>query len=239
MPFWEGQASLNVLQWILRTTVIFLWLLFITKLMGQREIGALNIFDFVVSITIGSVAAAPLATPNDDLLGPLVSVGTLGALNIIIAYLALKNAKLRRIVQDEPIILLQNGRILENTMRSTRFNLDDLLSEMRKKNIPSLADVEFAILEPSGTISIIAKSQARPLTPQDLQIPTQYEGMPTVLIEDGNIIEDNLQKNNLTKAWLFEQLRNLGITDENEVFAAILDTQGRFYVSKKDQTNKQ
>lgn len=139
MPFWEGQTSLSVLQWIFRTTVIFLWLLFVTKLMGQREIGALNIFDFVVSITIGSVAAAPLATPNDDMLGPLVSIGTLGALYIIIAYLMLKNAKLRRIVQDEPIILLQNGRILEDTMRSTRFNLDDLLSDQYYPQISSPA----------------------------------------------------------------------------------------------------
>ena len=238
MPFWESQVNLSVLQWIVRAIVIYLWLHFVTKLMGQREIGSLNVFDFIVSITIGSIAAAPLASSTDDVIGPFVSIGTLGALNVLIAYLALKNAKFRRVVQDEPIVLVQNGQILEDTMRSTRFNLDDLLTEIRKNNIPNLADVEFAILESNGRVSVIPKSQARPVTPRDLQIPTPYEGMPTILIEDGNIIEDNLQKNQLNKRWLLDQLQNLGIRSENEVFAAILDTQGHFYVSKKNQSKE-
>jgi len=238
LPFWESQANLNVLQWIIRAIVIYLWLHFVTKIMGQREIGTLNVFDFIVAITIGSVAAAPLASSTDDLLGPFVSIGTLGALNLLIAYLALKNSKFRRVVQDEPIILVQNGRILEDIMRSTRFNLDDLLTEIRKNNIPNLSDVEFAILESNGRVSVIPKSQARPITPRDLQIPTPYEGMPTVLIEDSNIIEDNLQKNQLNKNWLLEQLQDLGIRSENEVFAALLDTQGRLYVSKKNHTKE-
>jgi len=238
LPFWESQANLNVLQWIIRAIVIYLWLLFVTKLMGQREIGSLNVFDFIVAIIIGSIAAAPLASSTDDLIGPFVNIGTLGALNILIAYLALKYSKFRRVVQDEPIILVQNGQILEDTMRSTRFNLDDLLTEIRKKNIPNLADVEFAILESNGRVSVIPKSQARPITPKDLQISTQYEGMPTVLIEDGNIIEDNLHKNQLNKRWLLGQLQNLGFRSENEVFAAILDTQGHLFVSKKNQTKE-
>ncbi len=238
MPFWESQANLSVLQWIIRAVVIYLWLHFVTKLMGQREIGSLNVFDFIVVITIGSIAAAPLASSTDDVIGPFVSIGTLGVLNILIAYLSLKNAKFRRVVQDEPIVLVQNGQILEDTMRSTRFNLDDLLTEIRKNNIPNLADVEFAILESNGRVSVIPKSQARPVTPQDLQLPTPYEGMPSVLIEDGNIIEDNLRENQLSKNWLLEQLQNLGIRSEKEVFAALLDTQGRLYVSKKNQTNE-
>ncbi len=238
MPFWESQANLHVLQWIIRAIVIYLWLLFVTKLMGQREIGSLNVFDFIVAITIGSIAAAPLASSTDDLIGPFVNIGTFGALNILTAYLSMKYSKFRRIVQDEPIILVQNGHILEDTMGSTRFNLDDLLSEIRKYNIPNLADVEFAILESNGRVSVIPKSQARPITPRDLQIPTPYEGMPTVLIEDGNIIEDNLQKNQLNKRWLLDQLQNLGIRSENEVFAAILDTQGHFYVSKRNQSKE-
>lgn len=238
MPFWESQANLSVLQWIIRAVVIYLWLHFVTKLMGQREIGSLNVFDFIVVITIGSIAAAPLASSTDDVIGPFVSIGTLGVLNILIAYLSLKNAKFRRVVQDEPIVLVQNGQILEDTMRSTRFNLDDLLTEIRKNNIPNLADVEFAILESNGRVSVIPKSQARPVTPQDLQLPTPYEGMPSVLIEDGNIIEDNLRENQLSKNWLLEQLQNLGIRSEKEVFAALLDTQCRLYVSKKNQTNE-
>ena len=235
MPFWESQANLVALQWMMRAIIIFLWLLLITKLMGQREIGSLSMFDFVIAIVIGSVAAAPLASPSDDLLGPLISIGTLGALDIFIAFIALKNAKIRRIVQEEPLVIVQNGKILEDTMRSARFNLDDLLTELRLNSIPDISDVEFAILESNGRLSIIPKSQARPVTPKDFQITTPYEGLPTVLIEDGNVIEDNLRENQLSRSWLIEQLNKLDIQSENDVFAAILNTQGQLYVSKKNK----
>jgi len=235
MPFWESQANLVALQWMMRAIIIFLWLLLITKLMGQREIGSLSMFDFVIAIVIGSVAAAPLASSSDDLLGPLISIGTLGALDIVIAFIALKNAKIRRIVQEEPLVIVQNGKILEDTMRSARFNLDDLLTELRLNNIPDISDVEFAILESNGRLSIIPKSQARPLTPKDLQITTLYEGLPTVLIEDGNVIEDNLKENQLSRSWLLEQLNKLDIQSETNVLAAILNTQGQLYVSKKNK----
>ncbi len=239
MPFWESQAELTVVQWVLRAVVVMLWLLLVTRLMGQREIGRLTAFDFIIAITIGSVAAAPLASSTDDLLGPIISIAALGTIDIILAHIALKNAKLRRLVQDEPIVLVQNGQILEDTMRKSRFNLDDLLTELRLNNYPYLSDIEFAILESNGSLSIIPKSQSRAVTPEDLQIPTKYEGMPTVLIEDGNIIEDNLRENHLDKTWLLGELTKFGISDSNEIFAATLDTRGRLYVSIKNQSNKQ
>jgi len=234
MPFWESQENLTIIQWVIRSVVIFFWLLLLTKLMGQREIGSLTLFDFIVAITIGSIAAAPLANSRDDLIGPFIGIGVLGALDIIIAFLALKNSKFRRIVQDEPIVLIKNGQILKNTLSKTRYNIDDLMTELRLNNYPNFSDIEFAILESNGRLSIIPKSQARPVTPEDLQIPTQYEGMPTVIIEDGNILEDNLRENNLSKEWLYSKLQEMGIQNENEILTATLDTRGRLYSCKKN-----
>lgn len=216
---------------------MFLWLFVITKLMGQREMAQLNLFDFIVSITIGGLVSGPLFNPRAGLKGALINVGLLGTLDIVLAYLSLKNPKFRRIVQEEPIVLVQNGKILEDMMGKTRFNLDDLLAELRLKNIPNISDVEFAILESNGKLSIIPKSQARPLTPRDLRLSTEYEGMPTVLIEDGNIVEDNLRDNHLTKEWLYHELKAQGINDVTNVMAAILDTKGTLFVSRKKSDN--
>lgn len=216
---------------------MFLWLFVITKLMGQREMAQLNLFDFIVSITIGGLVSGPLFNPRAGLKGALINVGLLGTLDIVLAYLSLKNPKFRRIVQEEPIVLVQNGKILEDMMGKTRFNLDDLLAELRLKNIPNISDVEFAILESNGKLSIIPKSQARPLTPRDLRLSTEYEGMPTVLIEDGNIVEDNLRDNHLTKEWLSHELKAQGINDVTNVMAAILDTKGTLFVSRKKSDN--
>lgn len=173
MPFWEGQASLTILQWVLRAVTVIAWLWLVTKLTGQREIARLNCFDFVVAIAVGSIAAQPLATPRADLLGPIVSIGVLGLAHIALAYLALKSAGFRRIAQEEPLVLVQNGKILDEMMKKARFSLDDLLAELRLKNVAHLRDVAFAILEPNGQLSVILKSQTRPVTPQDLKVPPQ------------------------------------------------------------------
>lgn len=235
MPFWESQASLTFFQWVARAAVMFLWLLLIARLMGQRSIGQLHIFDFLVAVVIAGTTAGALNSSTNALIGVLATTVTLALLHILISYLALKNARFRRIVQDEPLVIVQNGQLMEDTLRQARFNLDDLLLELRQKNIPNLHDVEFAILESGGKISVIPKSQARPLQPRDLRIPTKYEGMPVMLIEDGNIIDDNLVRNGLDNAWLINQLQNYGIDDPKNVLVALLDTNGRLFVGKKGQ----
>jgi uncharacterized membrane protein YcaP (DUF421 family) len=96
-----------------------------------------------------------------------------------------------------------------------------------------LADTEFAVLEPNGKISVIPKSQARAVKPKDLNINTKYEGYPVMIIEDGNILEDNLKENSLDKEWLYEELKKHDLDNEQNVLAAMLDTQGRFFISKK------
>ena len=234
MPFWESQQSLTYIEWILRATVAFFWLLLVTKLIGQREIGRLTLFDFIVAITIGSVLAASLSSSTSSLTNALLTISVIGILDIVLAFTSLKYSKFRRLVQEEPIVLIKDGQILKDTLRKTRITLDDLLMELRQKNFPNLSDIEFAILEQNGKVSVIPKSQARPVRPQDLKLPTQYEGLPSILIEDGNIVEDNLNENNLSKEWLLNKLKELGIENEKSVFTAMLDTTGRFYVSGKN-----
>jgi len=235
MSFWVSQESLTVIQWILRAVVMFFWLFITTRLMGQREIGRLNVFDFIISLTVGGTAAGVLNNSRNNVTGALVSIGAFAALNILFAYLALKNAKVRRILQDEPLVLIQKGRIIEGMLRKARFNLDDLLLGLRLKGIPNLHDVEFAILESNGQLSVIPKSQARAVKPADLGIETYYEGMPSLLIEDGNIIKDNLYNNRKNEEWLQRELEKQGIDSVKSVLAALLDTQDRLYVCKKNE----
>lgn len=234
MPFWESQQSLTIFQWIARGIFTFIWLFFMTKIMGQRQVGRLTLFDFVIAITIGSVAAGGLNNSLADLKGTFTSIGTLAIIDVFIAFLAMKYSKFRRIIQGEPRILIKNGKILDKNLLKTRVNLDDLLMGLRRNKIPNISDVEFAILEPNGKMSVIPKSQSRAVKPKDLGIDTRYEGYSVTVIEDGNILQDNLKENNLSEEWLKEQIRLQGVDDLNNVMAAILDTQGRLYISKKN-----
>jgi uncharacterized membrane protein YcaP (DUF421 family) len=233
MPFWASQENLTILDWVARATVMFFWLLFLSRITGQRQVGRLAGFDLVVVIAIIATATGPLHSGRDSVTGAMVSTAVVAALDIALSFLAIKYSKLRRIIEDEPLVLVQNGHLLESMMHKTRFNTDNLLSELRIKGINSIADVEFAILEPSGNLSVIPKSQARPLTPRDLHIPTEYEGLSTVLIEDGNIVEDNLRRSELNTAWLHEQLLQKGFKSADEVLLASLDTQGNLFVARK------
>ncbi|KJS13949.1 MAG: hypothetical protein VR67_02575 [Peptococcaceae bacterium BRH_c8a] len=238
MPFWEAQQSLTVVQWLARVAVIYFYLLLLAKLMGQREIGRLTLFDFIISIIIGSTAAGALSSSTSGLGGVMITVGALAVFQIILSILSLKFSRLRRVVEEEPIILVQNGKLLEQAMKKTRINLDDLMSQLRIRGYFFLGQVEFAILEPEGKISVLPKSQNRAVTPQDLGLATKYEGYPTMLIEDGNIINENLKRNNLSEKWLYEQLQNFKISSPKDVLAAMLDTQGRFYYSLKNSASE-
>lgn len=231
--FWQGQPTLTVIGWILRAVVTVMWLMLISKLMGQREVGSMNMFDFVVAITIGSVASSHLVDSEVPMMGSLISIAAIGAVDIVLAFLSLKHSRLRRVVQDESIMLIENGQIRYDMLAKTMYNLDDLLAGLRLKNYPNIHDVEFAFLEPNGQLSVIPKSQARPVTPADLGLATEYEGRPVVLIEDGNILAGNLKDIGLTKKWLFDELAKQGIHDPQDLAAVILDTKGRLYIGRK------
>jgi len=238
MPFWVGQESLTNLQWLLKAAVLFLYLLLFTKLMGQREIGRLTLIDFIVAVTIGSVVGGTLSSSTAGLKGPMIAVATLAGLEIFISVLGLKSPKLRRVFEEEPIVLVQNGVLLENTLKKTRINLDDLLSQLRQKGYFYLNQVEFAVLEPNGKISVLPKSQNRPVTPNDLKIETNYEGYPSVVIEDGDVRSENLSRMSLSVKWLQKELEKNNVSSPKDVLIAILDTQGRLYYSLKNRASE-
>lgn len=238
MPFWQSQADLTLLQWFLRACIVFVYLLLLTKLMGQKEIGRFSLFDFIISITFGSIAAGALNSSRTELPGVAVVLATLAGLQILLSIIALKFSRLRRVLEEEPIILIQNGKLLENAMRKCRINLDDLMSRLRQKNYFYLDQVEFAVLEPNGQVTVLPKSQNRAATPADLSLRTQYEGYPTFLIEDGNIINENLRLINLTESWLLDQLKKNNISSPKDVLVAMLDTQGKLYYSLKNAASE-
>ena len=158
-------------------------------------------------------------------------MATIGALDIIFAYLGLKEPKAAAF-QDESITLIENGQIRYDMLAKTMVNLDDLLAGLRLKNYPNIHDVEFAFLESNGELSVIP-NPGPACDATDLGIPTEYEGRPVVLVEDGNIVLDNLERNKLTKDWLLEELVKQGAGDVSQLAAVILDTKGRLYIGHK------
>lgn len=208
---------------IFRTILLYGVILIIFRLMGKRELGELSILDLVVFIMIGEMAVVSIEQHNDPLLHSLVPMALLLLIQICMAYASLKSRRFRRLIDGKPCIIIKNGKIDENMMRKHRYNFDDLLMQMRIKDIHNIADVEFAILETSGDLSIIKKDN------------TGKDGSYTIpLIIDGNIQEDHLQETGKTEKWLRKELSARGHEDiENISFCSHQD--GKFFIDCKDE----
>lgn len=218
---------------IIRSFISFLSLLIMMRLMGKQQLAELTFFDYVVGITIGSIAATLSVQLNQNTTATLAGLAVWTLLPILLAYFSLKSVWLRKVVEGEATVVVENGKILDKNLAKLRISIDDLLSQLRSKNIFNIADVEFALFETCGKLSIQLKSQKLPLTPADLQLPTQYTGLPTALIEDGKVLPDALKSLNLSRAWLQYQLGKQQIKDFAQVALAQLDTTGNLYVDLK------
>lgn len=218
---------------IFRTLFIYITLLIVMRIMGKREVGQLSPFDLVVAIVLAELAALPMSEKHITLLEGIVPIITLMCAEIALSWLCLKSIAARKLISGKPSIIIANGKIDEAQMRRCRYNIHDLLTQLRDKGVANIADVEFAILETSGRLSVVPKSQRRQVTPEDIHISTPYEGLSIPLIIDGLILRENIEKTGLSQAWLESELHKKDLASAQEVLFASLDTKGHLYVSKK------
>ncbi|KAA9026423.1 DUF421 domain-containing protein [Niallia endozanthoxylica] len=191
---------------ILRTILTYFIILLIFRFMGKREIGELSVFDLVVNIMIAEIAVMAIDETSIELMKSIVPIIMLMLIQITMARLSLKSKKFRDLVDGSPSIVINQGQIDENVMRKQRYNFDDLLQQLREKNVRNIADVEFAILEPSGKLSVFEKEKNN--EEGDITLP---------LIVDGVIQYDHLHIINKTELWLRQQLKQKGYLDIKKI----------------------
>lgn len=218
---------------VIRTLILYTLVIVALRLMGKREIGQLQPFELVVIIMISELAAVPSENVGIPLLSGIIPILVLLLASLTLAWISLKSEKARAIICGTPSILIQRGKILEEELKKNRYNLTDLLEELRIKNVPNIADVEFAVLETNGQLSVFPKSQKRPTIPEDFQITTQYEGLPLTIIMDGKLNSNNLQQGNKDLNWLKEELKKHSIDKIENVLLASLDSSETLYVQAK------
>lgn len=215
---------------IIRSIIAFFSLIVFVRLIGKQQVAQLTFFDYVVGITIGSIASTISVQVNENTVASLLGMAIWTVLAILLGYLSMHNIWIRKIINGEGTVVIQNGKILEKNLKRIRIPIDELISELRTHSIFNISDVEFAMFEPSGKISIQKKSQLQPLTPSDMNIQTEYDGLPTNLIMDGELLIDALKSLKLSRAWLQHQLKKQNILDISKISLAQLDTKGNLYV---------
>lgn len=211
---------------IFRTLLLYLLILIMFRLMGKREIGELSLLDLVVFMMIAELAALSIDKSGDPIMRSIVPMTLLMVVQIAFAFFSLKSKKFRDLIDGEPTIIINKGKIDEDAMRKQRYNIDDLLVQLRENNIRNIADVEFAILETSGKLSVFEKQK------QDNE--TEDGGFTLPLIIDGSIQENNLEVINKTNLWLRQQLREKGFESVKNISFCSYQN-GEFYIDIKDE----
>lgn len=224
----------HIINPIIYSIIVYLLLLILTRIIGKKMLTQLTFFDFVVGITIGSIGGA-FVTEEIKGFYVLISPVVLAILVFITSIITTKNITVRKLIEGEAVIVIQEGKILENELRKLRYNQDLLLAQLRGKDIFDLNQVEYAILESQGTLTVMKKDLYKNPTKQDLNIaPNMNSGISSELIRDGRVQLENLVEQKLSKDWLKIELNKQGIKEFDEVFLATISPDGKLYVDVKD-----
>ena len=217
-----------------KSIILYTIVLIVMRCMGKREIGQMQPFELAIAIMIADLAATPMTEIGIPLLYGFIPILGLLFMHIIISLANLKSIKIRELICGKPRILIYRGKIDENAMKMENFTINELQERLRVNGVNNLGDVEFAILETSGQISIVQKPDKRALKPEDFNIEAKYEGIAYDLVIDGQIMTDNLKKIGKTKEWLDREVGKFNMKPE-EALVVVLNGDNTMYCQKKEE----
>lgn len=210
-------------------------LFFTTKIIGKRQISELSLFDYVIGISIGNFAAEMTINTESNEINGIYAVVLFGLCAYLISYLTMKSIKLRRFFSGTPTVIIQSGKLLSKNMNKVKIDINDLLEQIRMKGFFDLSEIEYAIMEANGTISILPKSLYKPLTCKDMKIKTDHSSIQANIIIDGKLMHSNLIKLHKTEAWVIKQLNILGYKKIEDILLCTLDKNDKITVYKGNE----
>jgi len=230
---------MDVIELLLRLALAFTVLLVLTKIMGRKEISQLTFFNFVSAISIGTIGGSLAIDASLSVRNGLIALVSWTVFTVFLGYLDIKSKDVRSFIDGHPLIVVKQGKVLEDELRKARLDLDSLHVLLRKKNVFSLNEVSYAIFETDGTLSVMKKTGDQPFTKKDGNVvsnsPSVYP-IPTAVISDGEINDANLQSLNLDQKWLHQQLKSAGVSSTSDVFYAEVQKDGSLYIDKRNDT---
>lgn len=219
----------------LRCALIYLIVLLVFRLMGKRQLGELQPFEFVITLMIADIATIPMTEINVPLIHGVVPVITLALLHFLISFLSRKSIFVRKFLNGKPIVVINPNGIDYEALKKLNMTFNDLCESLRQMNYFSLDQIAYAIIETNGKISVLPKSQNAPLTPSDMKIKTEKSALPLMLICDGKMIEENLQITKIDETFLLKQIARAGAYKIKDVVFASIDNSGKMYIEPKNK----
>ena len=227
----------EILLVIARTILVLVILFFLTKCMGKKQVSQMNIYDYLVGITIGSIAADISLDLEKNVIAGVVSLVIYGLSGVLVTYLTIKNIHFRRIFTGVPTILIEDGKIIDKNLFKEGIDINDLQEEARQSGYFDLNKVKYAVLETSGKISFLAYAREEPITKKDMKIKEKDESLCANIIIDGTLLENNLKNMHKDQIWLNQELSNRGYKDYKTILLMTLDTNDKIDIYNKNVEN--
>ena len=220
-----------------RSIILYIIVLIVMRLMGKREIGQLQPFELAISIMIADLASIPMTEIGIPIFNGIIPILGLLVMHLIISVINLKSLKAREIICGKPSILIYRGKIDEKVLKKERFTINELEERLRGNNVVNLGDIEYAILETSGQVTVIQKPEKRNTIPEDFNITPEYEGIPYDLVVDGKVMNKNLKLIGKNYNWLKKQVEKFGIKAE-EALVVTIDGKGQIFCQEREKGAK-
>ena len=217
-----------------RTLIIYFALVLIMRILGKRQLGEMELSEFVVAALIADLASHPLQDIGIPMINGLVPIVTLFCCEVLISGVAMKNIRLRALLFGKPSMLVEKGKIKQHEMKKNRFTTDELMEELRNQGYLDISAVEYAVLETDGRLSVIPYPSESPVKTSQLKIEAEDKGYPVVVISDGHVIESNLRLVGRDRNWLKKRLAALGVKDAEQVFLMTVNSAGQVYFAPKE-----
>ena len=214
----------------IRTFVLYIIVLIAVSIMGKSELSKMSPFQLVIVFMIAELAAMPIDDPSTSLINGVMAIFTLMLLQVLISFLSIKSEKFKNLVSGKPSILIEKGKLNIKELKKLRITSTDLLEQLRLANCPSLSDVEYAIMEANGQLTVIPKAEQKPLTPKDMGLTVNDGLLPMVVVSDGTVYNKNLLAAVVPEELFRQKLRDSGISSYNDIFLAFYDENKAFHV---------
>lgn len=221
---------------LLRTIILYVFIIFVIRLLGKRQIGELEPSELVLSLIVADLASVPMQDYGIPLLAGIIPILTLLALSSILSILTVKNIHIRSLLCGRPSYIIQDGKVMPKEMTKNRLTADELMEELRINGYTDISKIKCAILETSGRLSVIPYLIEQPVTAKQLNLSTEEPGLPVIIINDGRLLSDNLNSRGLNSSWLEEKLTACGIDSVKDVYLLTLDEQNTIYYTMKVET---
>ena len=218
----------------IRAILLYILVIFALRLMGKRQLGELQPTELVITILISNIASLPVEDPSIPMVMGAIPILVLVAFELIVSNISLKSKRFRQFISGSPVVVISEGKIIQQALHNLRFSIDDLMESLREQSIFNIEDVQYAIVETTGKVSILQKFDAQNTTPKMLHLNGESVNPPVIVISDGKLVQDSIQKYQISQSWLNMFIKKNGQSIQN-VFLMTVDPQLHTYIIPKEE----